>query len=84
MSVLTTLQTLGIRTLMIEGGARIIGSFLQSAPEVVDSVILTIAPVIVGQEGTGYLSPGVDNVELVRTMQLGRDTAVGLNVARAV
>lgn len=63
---------------MVEGGARIIESFLTSA-SLVNRVILTIAPVIVGQAGVGYVSPGVDNAQVVRTAQIGRDFVVALS-----
>lgn len=63
---------------MVEGGARIIESFLTSA-SLVNQVILTIAPVIVGQAGVGYVSPGVDNAQVVRTAQIGRDFVVALS-----
>ncbi len=49
---------LGIRSLMVEGGASVIRAFLtaagSSASPVVDTVIVTVAPVLVGNEGVGY------------------------------
>lgn len=38
---------------MVEGGAQIIDSFL-AEPNLVDVVIVTIAPVFVGRDGVGY------------------------------
>jgi 2,5-diamino-6-(ribosylamino)-4(3H)-pyrimidinone 5'-phosphate reductase len=38
---------------MVEGGARVIESFL-AHPSVVSRVVVTIAPVFVGQSGVGY------------------------------
>lgn len=61
--LLGKLRELGIRSLMVEGGARVIQSFLaesQSAgaadisSQVVDTIIVTVAPTIVGDEGVGY------------------------------
>ncbi|KAI5481940.1 Ras-related protein Rab-18 [Pseudohyphozyma bogoriensis] len=46
-------------SLMVEGGASIISSFLTS--KLVDLVIITIAPVLVG-EGVGMVSPGVSSL----------------------
>jgi GTP cyclohydrolase II len=49
--VLAALANRGIRSVMVEGGAAVIQSFLTA--RLVDYVILTIAPVLVG--GVGYL-----------------------------
>ncbi|THH33137.1 hypothetical protein EUX98_g1033 [Antrodiella citrinella] len=66
-SLLTILRTLGVRSLMVEGGAGVIKSFLTSAQlqdiapsdqpsliQTVDAIIVTVAPTFVGQEGVGY------------------------------
>ncbi len=45
-AVLTQLAELGIKALMVEGGARAITSFLVS--QLVDRIVLTIAPTIIG------------------------------------
>ncbi|EIW86954.1 bacterial bifunctional deaminase-reductase, partial [Coniophora puteana RWD-64-598 SS2] len=60
--VLQALHIKGIKTLMVEGGARIIRSFLnQHADEraagregLIDNLIITLAPTLVGDEGVGY------------------------------
>ena len=58
--LLKELKGLGIRSLMVEGGARVIKSFLVAAtpsgssPGSVDTVLVTVAPVFVGEDGTGY------------------------------
>jgi len=48
---------------MVEGGASVIGSFLAEAPinrddgglgSIVDTVIVTVAPTFVGDDGVGY------------------------------
>jgi 3,4-dihydroxy 2-butanone 4-phosphate synthase/GTP cyclohydrolase II len=45
-ALLTRLGDLGIKTLMVEGGAQIITSFL--AARLVDQIVITIAPLLVG------------------------------------
>lgn len=61
--ILLHLHTPGIRSVMVEGGASIITSFLESAyladmsseiPMLVDSLIITVAPTLVGQQGVPY------------------------------
>ncbi|KAF9015669.1 dihydrofolate reductase-like domain-containing protein, partial [Cyathus striatus] len=54
--LLQTLHSLGIRSLMVEGGARIIASFF-SSPDLLDNIIITVAPTIVGDDGLGYALP---------------------------
>lgn len=51
-SMLSTLADMEIRSLMVEGGARVISSFLQSG--LVDSLIITVCPTMVGEGGVGY------------------------------
>ncbi|GAA5837289.1 hypothetical protein JCM5353_000812 [Sporobolomyces roseus] len=62
------------RSLMIEGGASVISSFL-AAPEV-DMIITTVAPTFVGSDGVDLLKPGtrVPQTEHVKTQIFGRDT----------
>lgn len=38
---------------MVEGGSRVISSFLTCPKNVVDVVIITVAPVLVGEDGVG-------------------------------
>jgi 3,4-dihydroxy 2-butanone 4-phosphate synthase/GTP cyclohydrolase II len=52
-ALLRTLAEMGVDSLMVEGGARVIASFLQSG--LVDQVMLTVAPVYVG--GLNALEP---------------------------
>lgn len=47
----TRLKQLGIDSLMVEGGAKIINSLLQTTPTLIDSLIITIGPVFLGQNG---------------------------------
>ncbi|GAA5890088.1 hypothetical protein JCM8208_002694 [Rhodotorula glutinis] len=76
------------RSLMIEGGARIIASCLAAPPPgVVDLVVVTVAPVLVGEEGVSAMAPrragegGPPRLEHVRTEVFGQDSVV---VARPV
>ncbi|KAI0361033.1 bacterial bifunctional deaminase-reductase [Trametes cingulata] len=62
--LLTALHELGVRSLMIEGGARVIRSFLSAAhtqpsaelahKKTVDALVITVAPTLVGSAGVGY------------------------------
>ncbi|KAK6358860.1 2,5-diamino-6-(ribosylamino)-4(3H)-pyrimidinone 5'-phosphate reductase [Orbilia brochopaga] len=50
--VLTALQRLGVRSVMVEGGGQVINSLLEGEErELVDAVIVTIAPTWLGQGG---------------------------------
>ena len=78
--VLQTLRDLGIKSLMVEGGARIITSFLSE--DVVDTLIITVAPVMVGDAGVGYQYPtvvdGRSRFKDPQTELVGQDTVVCL------
>ena len=39
---------------MVEGGARIVGSFLAAPKKIVDTLIITVSPILVGSDGVGY------------------------------
>ena len=61
--MLVALRKEGVRSLMVEGGASVIQSFLENATpshaigagdRVIDTVIVTVAPLFVGAIGTGY------------------------------
>jgi riboflavin-specific deaminase-like protein len=56
--VLERAAAAGVRSVMVEGGARILASFLH-APQLVDRVVVTIAPVYVGGLNvvTGWVGP---------------------------
>lgn len=83
-AALQTLKDLGVRSLMVEGGAQIIASFLSEA--VVDTLIITTSPVLVGDAGVGYAYPTniSDNGETkseykeVHTELFGRDCVTAL------
>lgn len=60
-SILSTLRKAGIKSLMVEGGASVIASFIEAASSesdstTVDKIIITIAPTLVGADGVGYSS----------------------------
>lgn len=77
LAVLKVLRDLGIKSLMVEGGAQIISSFFSKAP--IDRLILTIAPVFVGDAGVGYrfLEPAdAEMLEVAETQIVGKDTIV--------
>lgn len=55
--LLFTLRELDIRSVMVEGGARVIQSFLAaeaSHRDCIDMVIITVSPTLVGDGGVGY------------------------------
>ena len=52
-AVLRSLRDQGIQSLMVEGGARVIREFLSTA-SMVDTMIITVAPQLVGDQGTAY------------------------------
>jgi len=90
-SLLKTLCTLGIRSLMVEGGAQIIKSFLSASKPtpsnthgLVDTIIITVAPVLVGDEGIGYsgdlIGSEVPNLEHLKTEVFGKDVVMALKV----
>lgn len=58
------LWNMGIKTLMVEGGATVIESFINSAH--VDSLVITISPTVVGAAGVGYNCDG-EQVVLILT-----------------
>lgn len=73
---------------MVEGGARIISSFL--AEGTIDALIITIAPVFIGDAGVGYQYPMlrsesgglVARYQEVHTEVVGRDTVISLSLVK--
>ncbi|KAJ2707238.1 2,5-diamino-6-(ribosylamino)-4(3H)-pyrimidinone 5'-phosphate reductase [Coemansia sp. IMI 203386] len=63
-AVLQALAQKGIRRLMVEGGAQIIQAFLES--QLVDSLIITIAPTLVGSRGV----PAVPAPNGIQTLKI--------------
>ncbi|KII93624.1 hypothetical protein PLICRDRAFT_102039 [Plicaturopsis crispa FD-325 SS-3] len=89
-SILTKLREAGIMSLMVEGGARIINAFLSEAAlssrggtSIVDTLIVTVAPVFVGSDGVGYGLGAAEQMPALRHLRtevLGKDTVVALAV----
>ncbi|CAK9436830.1 uncharacterized protein LODBEIA_P13520 [Lodderomyces beijingensis] len=60
--ILALLHAYGIKSVMVEGGAMVINELLCSSSAIVDSLIVTVAPVFLGQRGV-LVSPR-EQVEL--------------------
>jgi len=85
-ALLEQLCSLGIRSLMVEGGASVIGSFLSEASQsdkrrsIIDTIIVTVAPTFVGDDGTGYRAglgtEQIPKLQHIRTEVIGQDTVV--------
>ncbi|KAI0734378.1 bacterial bifunctional deaminase-reductase [Fomitopsis betulina] len=88
--LLSTLRGLDIYSLMVEGGARVIQSFLAteaSCHGCIDMVIITVAPTLVGDDGVGYgatllSSDSLPNLRHVKTELFGRDAVIALKVEK--
>lgn len=50
--ILLELQDMGVKSLMVEGGATVISSFIASG--LVDRLVVTVCPTLVGDEGVPY------------------------------
>ncbi|KAG0702725.1 dihydrofolate reductase-like domain-containing protein [Suillus ampliporus] len=83
--LLKVLYNFGIKTLMVEGGATIIGSFLAESARpkpnaIIDTLIITIAPTLIGDDGVSYgegLSTAqVPSLKHIRTEVMGRDVVI--------
>lgn len=72
-------QEVGIYRVMAEGGAKVIRSLL-SRPDLVDCVLITIAPTFLGQAGLApsLLLPPLDppKIDVLAAFQLGKDVCV--------
>ncbi|GFZ48135.1 hypothetical protein JCM24511_05883 [Saitozyma sp. JCM 24511] len=78
------LSSLGLGSVMIEGGSRILSSFLhapsrEDGSPLVDSVIVTVAPMFIG-EGVGVVPEGEDRglppLRTVHTETMGKDAVM--------
>ncbi|KAI9272597.1 dihydrofolate reductase-like domain-containing protein [Sporodiniella umbellata] len=65
------LKTLGIQTLMIEGGAKVIQSCLKN--QAYDQLIITTAPFWIGSEGINAVLDGQKGLKQIRYQQMGDD-----------
>jgi len=81
--VLRTLHDQGITSLMVEGGQRVISSFLSTGPTLVDILIITVAPILVGQAGTEALNPDstIPLLEHIESENFGRDTVMACRLS---
>jgi len=81
--LLASLLTFGIRSLMVEGGAKVIQSFLTSAKSSVDVIIVTVAPILVGDNGVGYGTNlySLPELEHMQTELFGKDSVMAMRVA---
>ncbi|KXN88821.1 2,5-diamino-6-ribosylamino-4(3H)-pyrimidinone 5'-phosphate reductase [Leucoagaricus sp. SymC.cos] len=80
-AVLQKLSSLGIKSLMVEGGAKIINSFIQAnlGTPLIDALIVTVAPILVGAHGLSYASAlpsGVPRLQHFDTQVVGRDSVM--------
>lgn len=78
-SLIKKLGELDVRSLMVEGGARIIQSFLAKA--VIDTIIITTAPKVVGEEGISHgmqfeLEREIPGFNLVAQEKIGDDDVI--------
>ncbi|KAI0334394.1 dihydrofolate reductase [Cubamyces sp. BRFM 1775] len=91
--LLAALRELGVRSLMVEGGARVIRSFLSAArragpgdtqEKAVDALVVTVAPTLVGSAGVGYgtelHADALPTFQHVRTATFGPDAVTALKV----
>jgi 3,4-dihydroxy 2-butanone 4-phosphate synthase/GTP cyclohydrolase II len=79
--LLASLDKLGIRSLMVEGGAGIITSFL--AEQLVDRLVITVAPLLVGGlNAVGDLNGhGLPQLKNPHTQWLGKDMVLSGDVS---
>jgi len=75
--MLITLKAIGIKSVMIEGGATIINTILSEHAHLVDSVIITYAPVYLGQDGVSVSPDGpLPKFEKVAWLQMEDDVVM--------
>ncbi|KLO20088.1 bacterial bifunctional deaminase-reductase [Schizopora paradoxa] len=72
--LLLELQDMGVKSLMVEGGASVISSFIGSG--LVDRLVVTVCPTLVGDEGVAYNVGTVPSLEYMRSQSVGRDTVM--------
>ncbi|KZT30969.1 bacterial bifunctional deaminase-reductase [Neolentinus lepideus HHB14362 ss-1] len=84
-AALSLLKSEGIASVMVEGGARVISSFLRAG--VVDTLVVTVAPTLLGGDAVGYgadvLGSQVPEMEHVATEVVGRDVVVAVKCRNA-
>ncbi|KAK2461406.1 hypothetical protein APHAL10511_005869 [Amanita phalloides] len=80
-TILTSLRDLGLTSIMVEGGARVISSLLASHSDLIHLVVVTVAPVFVGDLGIPYHANlnNHDRFKHTTVTTLGRDTILALS-----
>ncbi|KAG7099694.1 hypothetical protein E1B28_001516 [Marasmius oreades] len=89
---LSLLRERGIRSLMVEGGARVIKSFFaeeyspslpSNSKGIIDTIIVTVSPAFVGDAGGGYNVDVEEDTRFVHdsTEVFGRDTVIAFSRA---
>ncbi|KZV96118.1 bacterial bifunctional deaminase-reductase [Exidia glandulosa HHB12029] len=86
-AMLDVLHEKGIKSLMVEGGQRVISSFYAARDTegrpIVDALIVTVAPTLVGAAGVGVALDGAEKtltLKHLRTEIMGKDTVVACQV----
>lgn len=74
--ILHLLQQQQVGSLMIEGGAQVINGLLTEHADLIDSVIITIAPVYLGAGGVVVVPPASRNFTEVKWQILERDAVM--------
>ncbi|WVQ70687.1 hypothetical protein IAR50_000209 [Cryptococcus sp. DSM 104548] len=78
------LSQLGLKSVMIEGGSRVLSTFLHSpkredGSKLVDSVVVTVAPMFIGH-GIGVVPEGEDKglpaLQTIHTEKMGKDAVM--------
>jgi diaminohydroxyphosphoribosylaminopyrimidine deaminase / 5-amino-6-(5-phosphoribosylamino)uracil reductase len=78
-ALLKALEERGVRSVLLEGGPTLAGSFL--AEGFVDRVVGYVAPVLIGGGGLAALAgPGAASIELARRYRLAEVTRIGPDV----
>ncbi|KAI0509343.1 dihydrofolate reductase-like domain-containing protein [Xylaria bambusicola] len=87
-SILSAVRQEGLHSIMIEGGGEVINSLLSEDADLVDSVIVTIAPIWLGQGGVAVSPPRanadrpVARLSDTMWMPLGADVVLCGKIAR--
>jgi riboflavin biosynthesis pyrimidine reductase len=76
-AILSSLAAHGIGSLLIEPGLRLIPSLLQR-PDLLDALVVTVAPIIVGSSGRAPVYNEVERpaLQAVNTMLIGQDVVM--------
>nr|XP_019051138.1 2,5-diamino-6-(ribosylamino)-4(3H)-pyrimidinone 5'-phosphate reductase [Kwoniella bestiolae CBS 10118]OCF30068.1 2,5-diamino-6-(ribosylamino)-4(3H)-pyrimidinone 5'-phosphate reductase [Kwoniella bestiolae CBS 10118] len=79
-SLPSILTSLGLKSVMIEGGSKVLSTFLHcptrgDGSRLVDSVVVTVAPMFIG-EGIGGEDIGLPVLKTVHTEKMGKDAVM--------